>query len=377
LALSLAVLCSMPLAAQTPATIEDYALEPTGFGFHIEIMGNTLNNDFVAFYEHYSGGLFHLKSCTVPSTGGPLGAKHFLKPGIAQADYGPWDVAWHPVVKRFMFVYATGGKLYARAVGVDGAPLGPPRYISDYDGKYLQVTWAAKRKFIVFLRRNDQVAAQTLRKNAKKYKAEKQLVDLKTGISLPLDAVSEEDGTAAAYYTRFRADPGEADVCVLRVDYKLNVLSDYDLVSGLPATAEISARYVHGNYDPAKSLHAVVYRIGLGPARYATFEKDGSWKSAPKDLPTDATPHAVLYNPLKKRFAVFYYKLNYFGGSDHAEYYLTVFRPDGKILAVDKLLKRTESEDETRACGYNRTGKVFVAWVNEIVPPGVLGRLIY
>ena len=372
-----ALLFAAPLAAQAPSFVEDYFLETTTYGSHFVILGNTLNSDFVVFYDHYSGGNFVLKSCRLNSGGGPLGAKQTIHPDVVVADREPWDVVWHPVAKRYMAVFRVGGKLFARAIGVGGVPLSGPKFVCNYDGTYLHVAWAARRKFVVFLQRGDQVSGQALRRNCRKFKGEKQLVSLVTGISYPLDAASEEDGTAVAYYARYWDSPGEADVCVLRVDYKLNVLDDFDQVSDLAASSQYLTRYIHGNYDPKSRTHSIAYRVGAGPAKYMTFKKDGTWVSKPKNLPSDSAPRSLLYNPIKKRFVVFFFKLNYFDGRDHSEFYHTVYRPNGKIVVADRLLKRTDSENDACACGFNKTGKIFLGWVNDGGPLGVLGRLIY
>jgi hypothetical protein len=377
LAMAVACMFAAPLVAQEPSFVQDYMLETTSYGTHFVILGNTLNSDFVVFYDHYSGSNYNLKTVLIHAGGGPLGAVHLVSNNVQINYWFAWDAAWHPKAKRYVVVYKVGNKLYARAVGVGGAPLSAERFICNYDGNYIDVTWAAKNKFVVFLQRDGQLVGQALRKNARKYKGEKQLVSLETGVSYPLDAASEEDGTAVAYYARYWVSPGEADICVLRVDEKLNILDDFDQVSDLPAADETFARFVRGNYDPVSKTHSVAYRIGAGPARYTTFKKDGTWVSHPKNLPTDSRPWALLYDPVKKRFAVFYFTLNYYEGKDHAQLYLTVYKPNGKIVSADNLLKVTDSEIDALGCGFNKTGKTFLGWVNDGSPVGVLGRLIY
>jgi hypothetical protein len=375
--IALAIIYAAPAAAQSPAFTQDYTLESTLYGAKILPLGNTLNDNFIVFYDHYSGGKSALKTCIVQSNGGPLGAKHVIAPDINIGNYSPWDVVWHPTAKCFMAVFRVNGALYARKVGVDGIGKGTAKKITDYDGQYLVITWAMKNKFVVFFQRDDQVAGQALRKTARKFRGEKSLVSLVTGISYPLDADTEEDGTAVAYYARYWASPGEADPSVLRVNHKLQVLDNYDVVSDVPATSEYQARYIRGAYDPVDKVHTIAYRIGAVPAKYMTFKKDSTWIKKPTNLPANEQPRYMLYDHVNQRFAVFFYTLNYFEGRDHSEFRLSIYRPNGTIVVANQLLKQTDNENDAHGCGFNKVGHIFVGWVNDGGPPGILGRLLY
>ena len=380
LSIILALLAASPLAAQEAPAVKSITIEEDGFGFKFLPLGVSHNNTMVAFYEHWTGSSTALKARFISASGDPGQTSTIA----ANIDSSRWDAVWHPVLKRFMVVYRLNNALYARSVGQFGAPLSAAKKVCDYSDVYIHIAWTTKKKFVLFITRGGQVVAQVLKKNGKKKKGELAITDVASGEAYPVDAATEDDGTAVAYYAQYRSSAGTLTPRLVKVNHKpKNVIADFAITSARSSTSKTT--FV-GAYDPASQTHSIAWRfVGAGGsnARYCTFYESGAMRQSPTAIPGSVNPRALLYNPSAQRFAILFIDYAYFAppGSaraaamDHTELHLVIYNPNGSIVDSDYFIWQGQSEHEGFGVGYAKSGNLLAVMSFELAE-GIFGRFI-
>lgn len=365
---------ALPAAAQDPAATKDLTISNNEFGFKFKPMGTTINNNFVLFYEAFSGGTTALKARTV----GPTGALGPVKTLVPSIDNYRWDVVWHPVVKKFMLVYHLNNAAYARRVKPNGAPGGASKKVCDYQDIYMRIAWTKKKKFVLFLTRGGQLAAQALKKNARKFKTEQILTVFSTGEAYPTSAATKTNGEAVAYYAHYDNSANELTPRLISVDHKLIVYDSFAITAAQTANRKGS---IMGKYDPGSRTHSIVWKFA-GHSKYCCFNESGAMVEAPTNTPKDITPKALIYNPSADRFAIQYNKYKIFAppgpqpaGIDHTYIYLTIYNPNGTIVDPEFSVLVSNYEDEGTGVGYAKNGNILGVASPEV--GGIWARLIY
>lgn len=371
--LSLFVLLTIPPAAT--AAVVEVTLESTGYAGKILPLGSTVNNDIVVFYDHYYGGQQNLRARVIGPAGG-LGPVQTVATNIDFGKWDDWDAVWSPKAKRYMAVYRKGNKVYAQLVRPNATKQGGAKNLFDNNKDHLCITWTSQKKFVLFVSYSNQVTALILKKNGAPHNSAQIITNVASGEAYPVDAATENNGTAMAYYVHFNSNNNTATPSVIRVNQNLNVQGDFNVGVTASANSKSFARYIRGAYESKSKRHSMVWRIGAGPSKYCTFKNNGNLVKSPTNTPEDVTPRALLNDRNKKKFAMFYFKLNYFDGADHSEFYHFTYKPSGSVISNSVLLKQTENENDAHGCGLSRSSNIFVGWVNDGGPAGIHGRLI-
>ena len=372
LAASFILMTALPLAAQAPSATTDLTINVSATPGVIHCLGNTLNNNILVFYDDYTYSGRHLY-CREIRPNGSMGPERTITTDIDTATHW-WHVTWHPYAKRYMIIYLKNGAIYARALQVDGKNASPERKVTNYSERWMRVAWTFKKKFVVFYHIAGQVAGQGLRKNAKKYKNQQILTGVRSGEALPLDAATEDDGTAVVYYANYRSGPGTMRPALVRVNHKLKILGQFFITQAYGVVSKYS-RFV-GNYDTTHQRHSIVWYDG--GARYCTFDKAGNFVQAPTTLAGIQTINNLAYDPAANQFALFNYLYKSLGVGG-ADFYYTVYDHQGTVVASQILLaQENRNEIDAAGFGYARNGNHVTAWGLEYSGAhGVYARLYH
>jgi len=319
------------------------------------IMGNTINDNFTIFYVLRDE--FTLWGRTVSSDGNTIGPAYFI---ANTNDFRMQSVVWHPYAKRFMIVGNLNNTLYALAANVNGQPLTPARVIATGIANYPRVTWTLKKKFIVFYRKNDQIYARRIKKNAKGNKPEKQITSFSQGLAVPRDASTEEDGVAACYYAYYSSSSSTQLIPrMVRVNRKLKLQVDCQVAP--VQYDQYQWGYMSGAYDPDTGTHAISFAN-----RFALFDKNGNAATpSPALAPFITIPNGgwtisgITYDSTFQRFAAYYIRA-WADESTWTEYtyiHFAYFDSNGNVIDADVELGGFEDEADGRAGGINRRGE--------------------
>lgn len=377
LGLLCAILCLgfvYPVSDTEPAATIEFFLETTQWASHVKPIGNTANDGVVCFYDFQAPGNPTLKTRFVNDAGSLVG-NNVIDTGLKLGSSTPFVAAWSPQTNSYLVVFRKGNNLYGRQINQTGVPSAPVKLITAYTADYMALTWTSKKRFVLFLQRGGQISAQLLRKNGKKLGDEYTLTTYKTGEAYPLAADTEDDGMAVCFLGHYRA--GSVQYRAVKTNHSMGLLGSFNIGPSMAATSITFIRYFHAAYDPGSQRHACVWRVAPAHSQYTVVSADGSVVFAPANTHSDATPRGLAYDPVSERFSMLLGKLNYFGGSEHSEFYHFTFNPNGTVAIPEQLLKQTTAEYDAVGSGFSRNGKIILMWVNDVLPYGVLGRQIY
>lgn len=370
--LAVVLLClSIYASGQSTPPAVDLVIDSSGYGFKAMPLGCSSNNNILVFYDVQINGVIYIKARLVYQNG-TMGNVFTL---ASAAGWGKWSAVWSPEANRYMLVYIQNDRLYARAVSITGSPKTAAKLIAGYSGDYLQITWSPKRKFVVFMERDDQIVAQQLRKTAKKFKGEVTLTDVPLGDkAIPTDCATESDGSPCVYYVIFNESTLNADIGMIKVDKKLAIVSQVDVKSNLTAYNEYDARSMQGACS-ANDVHAFCWRYGNDKGKYAMYRSDGSQVKKARNTPQNREIRDIVFDASANTFRFFYSELFYDGSIDHERLFSTNFNTNGAVVNAKQVYYLTHSECDGRFLGVSRDGNVLAVWQPE-VESKVRGHLI-
>ena len=353
------IFIASPLAAQGPTATLDFDLENTRYGFNILPLGSTINKRICVFYDHYTvGNEWNLKTRVIGAAGS-VGPMNLLAQDI-ELNWNNkyhWDAVWHPKIKRFMVVFRKNSAIYVIPVDRNGVAMSVAKMVANYAEDPLHITWTKKGMFVIFIVHSGQLKAIAVRKNGNVFKRRK-LTNANSGEVFPFDAASEEGGTAVAYYAHYNSATMELRPALLKTNMMLQKLDQFYVYSAITVTHQNLVKQIYGTYGPRSGIHTLVWRTSPEPAAYCTFDKSGSMIQAPTDSPISFAPADVLFDPKNKQFAILYYELSYYAGSDHSEFYFMVYDLDGNVVDSAKVLKITNAENDGFGAGIGKSGNI-------------------
>lgn len=375
---------SLPAVAQIPPTVADLVIDPEAVSPTIKLYWNNTNNRILLAYEIMDPvtSQISLKVRYINPFGG-MGRAFKVASNIDSS--GMWDLAWHAVVSKYLVVYRKDNALLAQVLRATSKPKGPPKKISDYDGDRFFLTWTTENRYVLFFERESRLAAQVLRRTGRKFGSEKNLAGGElTGEAYPVDATTEADGTAVAYFALYSAlETNRLTPSVLKTNHTLKVIDQFAITDPYVVLDKESFM---GDYDPGSGMHMIMWAFQpVDPAvteptpYYAIFRENGQNVLPPTVVPDDRMPLNLTYNPLSERFASLFTWETEEGGVTTTNFGLMIFKPNGVLVSPGTNIGQ---EDETNILqvggSYSQLGNFLLVWtLGESGNKGVYAKLFY
>lgn len=259
LVLGLLVILSSMLYAQVDHPDQYITLGIGSENYYTTLIAeNTINDNFLIVAIKEDGPYTDIICRTVTPAG-------TVNPAYTLADnqnhIRAIDLVWHPLANRYMVAFYDGVNVSVRNIQANGKPLGGLKKVTTYNNNALQLSAADKKRFVLFLSRDDKLTAISLRKNGKIFKSEKTLVDLSSGSyqnpSFRIaNAVMNKEKESLAYFVFNHKLQRGATISTISVDHKLNVKNVRELTSF--SNAENSGVF-SADYNPENRSHTVAF----------------------------------------------------------------------------------------------------------------------
>lgn len=395
------ILSSPLIFAQVhPADIADATISDAISSENIKAVGNTVNNRILVIYEEKDPvlGWISLKAINIGPFGG-LGASKRIVPRIDGT--GLWDIAFHPVLKRYLLVYRIDKALFARPLKLNTSPKGKPKKIRDYSGESFFCTWTVKKRYVLFFSDDKELKGQALRKNGLKFREGKVLAGGElTGKAYPVGVATEVDGTAVVYYALFAIRENKfLTPMLLKTNHKLASIDSFNIFDEVAVKQE---EIFMGNYDPGTGNHIITWEFkpvliespgissagNISPAlkstpMYIVKNENGKTIMEPAEIPNKRAPLALNYNRLTERFAMLY-SFETEKIVDEKTIVLTnlalaIFKPDGTLLSQGTtVLTENRGTPATITGAFAKEGNYAILWsLNEETLKSIFSRLIF
>jgi hypothetical protein len=352
LACALVIIAFCAAAIPLPWSKKSFTFRNGGIS-RVRIMSNTLNDNFVVFYQPlYPTWDAEIWVRTVSSDGNTLSSENVVTGFNVMR--GIFSAAWHPVAKRYVIVFNDNNDLKAIATDVDGHPVSALNTIATGIDGEPHVTSLGNQRFVVFYRQGDQLWAWRLTKTAQKMKSPVQVSSFKKGYVKVGGAATEEDGQAVCYYSYIRGT-SKSRGYMARVNNKLKVMLNK------PVTAQMPDQWltgIQGAYDPDTQTHAITFYN-----KFAIVDKNGQ-PATPSYANFIVVPNGgyslagVVYDRINTQFAAYYLKA-WADEQTYTEYsylYYAFFKSNGTIVESDFYFDGGTDETDGRCAGINRHG---------------------